>query len=167
MLGVSNVSFGLPNRSMITASFLGMALNRGLSAAIINPQDEQVMAAYHAARAVLGHDEGFAGFIGKYSSVTPQAAPTQARPADAAQTKLEVKSLGDAIVAGLDTHAAAAAKALLDGGEQPLSVIEAHVIPALTEVGARYESGKLRPSAPLPRPPRGCPPPPPSRKKVS
>jgi len=142
VLGVSNVSFGLPGRSMITASFLGMALNRGLSAAIINPLDAQVMTAYHAARAVLGHDEGFSAFIGKYSAVTLQVASAQPQ-AEKAAGRPEGKSLTDTIVAGLEAHAAAAAVSLLDGGVEPLKLIETHVIPALTEVGNRYESGKI------------------------
>ena len=140
VLGVSNVSFGLPNRSLITAAFLSMAFNRGLSAAIMNPLDAQVMAACHAARAVLGFDEGFSIFIGKYSEVTLQAVPAQAQ---AAQSRPEGGSLGDTIVAGLEAQASAAAAALLDGGLQPMALIETHVIPTLTEVGKRYESGKI------------------------
>lgn len=142
ILGVSNVSFGLPGRSMITASFLAMALNRGLSAAIINPLDENVLSTYYAARATLGFDEGFAQFIDKYAKVTLQAVALQAEE-EASKGQLELRSLADTIVAGLEAHASVAAAALLQGGVPPLTMIEEHVIPALTEVGIRYERGKI------------------------
>ncbi len=143
VLGVSNVSFGLPSRSMITAAFLTMALGRGLSAAIINPLDHQVLSAYYAARAALGHDEGFSQFIGKYASVTLEAVDTGREPARAGQGQPESMNLTDTIVAGMENPAAAAASALIAGGVEPLSMIEDYVIPALTEVGSRYESGKI------------------------
>ncbi len=143
VLGVSNVSFGLPGRSMITAAFLAMALNRGLTAAIINPLDEQVLSSFFAARATLGLDEGFSKFIEKYTSVTLRAVSAQADGDDVAQGQLELKSLSDTIIAGLEAHASVAASALLLGGVPPLTMIEEHVIPALTEVGKRYERGKI------------------------
>ena len=113
MLGVSNVSFGLPGRSMITASFLAMALNRGLSAAIINPLDEQVLSSYYATCAALGYDEGFARFIGKYAKITLQAVATQAEGEEESKGQLELRSLSDTIIAGLEAHASVAAAALL------------------------------------------------------
>jgi len=141
VLGVSNVSFGLPNRSLITSSFLAMALHDGLSAAIINPLDQQVLSAFYAGRATLGHDDGFAQFIDRYANVTLQMGESQAVAGSGKHT--ENKSLADAIIAGMDARAADAARALLADGAAPLAVIEQHVIPALTEVGARYESGKI------------------------
>jgi 5-methyltetrahydrofolate--homocysteine methyltransferase len=140
VLGVSNVSFGLPNRSMITAAFLSMALDRGLSAAILNPLDPQVLSAFYAARATLGHDEGFARFIGKFSSVTVRVS---GKAEESGAGKGGDGSLRETIIAGLENPADAAAAALIAGGVQPLAVIEEHVIPALAEVGARYESGKI------------------------
>ena len=142
VLGVSNVSFGLPGRGMVTAAFLSLALGAGLDAAIINPLDEQVLSAYYAARAALGHDEGFSAFIGKYANVTLQVS-AQADAAGNTGGKGETGSLRDFIVAGLENHASAAASALIADGIQPLHMIEEYVIPALTEVGKRYESGKI------------------------
>ena len=143
VLGVSNVSFGLPNRSMITAAFLSMALHDGLSAAIINPLDQQVLSAFYAARATLGHDAGFAQFIDRFAAVTLQTVAPESKAAAGSGKQTENKSLTDAILAGMDAPAADAAIALLAHGEPPLDVIEQYVIPALTEVGARYESGKI------------------------
>ncbi len=141
VLGVSNVSFGLPGRSLITAAFVSMALLRGLSAAIINPLDGQVLPAFHAASATLGFDAGFADYIQKYSAVTLQTVVQKDAPK--ADAKAGGDSLSALIIAGMDGPAGDAAAALLAKGEQPLAVIENHVIPALTEVGARYESGKI------------------------
>ncbi len=142
VLGVSNVSFGLPNRSLITASFLSMALRDGLSAAIINPLDPQVQSAFFAATAALGHDEGFARFIDRFSAVTLQAVSAGQAEA-AAKPAAEAGSVSGAIIAGMETPAAEAAVALLDKGLPPLELIEKHVIPALTEIGTRYENGKI------------------------
>jgi 5-methyltetrahydrofolate--homocysteine methyltransferase len=142
VLGVSNVSFGLPNRSLITSAFLSMALHRGLSAAIINPLDAQVLSAFYAARATLGHDAGFAEYIRKYSQATLQAV-TQKTADTPAPGMPDKGALQDAIIAGMEAPAGAAAAALIKSGVKPLQVIEAHVIPALTVVGARYESGKI------------------------
>ncbi|MFH1880172.1 MAG: dihydropteroate synthase, partial [Bacillota bacterium] len=142
VLGVSNVSFGLPNRSLITAAFASMALQNGLSAAILNPLDPQVLASFHAARATLGHDEGFAEFIEKYAAVTMQTVNHPSAAGDGGRGG-ETNSLRDTVIAGLETPAAAAASALIAGGVQPLTVIEDYVIPALTEVGVRYESGMI------------------------
>lgn len=141
VLGVSNVSFGLPSRSLVTSAFVSMAMQRGLTAAILNPLDAQVLSAFHSARAVLGHDAGFAEYIKKYSEVTVQA--VRQAPAPPADAKAEQGSLQTLIISGLDAPAEAAAAALIAQGTEPLQVIEGHVIPALTEVGARYESGKI------------------------
>lgn len=143
VLGVSNVSFGLPNRSLITASFLSMALKDGLSAAIINPQDPQVCSAFFAARATLGHDDGFAQFIDKFSAVTLQAVSAQGQTDAGTKPRSGNTTLTEAIIAGMENPASALAVTLLADGVPPLTVIEEHVIPALTEVGTRYESGKI------------------------
>ena len=140
VLGVSNVSFGLPGRSLITASFVAMALYSGLSAAIINPLDGQVRSAFLSSRALLGHDAGFAEHIQKYSQVAVQFVEQKPAAAPDAAPKEDLQAL---IVAGMDGPAGDAAAALIAQGTAPLQVIEAHVIPALTEVGVRYESGKI------------------------
>ncbi len=142
VLGVSNVSFGLPNRSMITAAFVPMALYCGLSAAIINPLDSAVLSAFHAASAALGHDPGFADYIRSYADLTLNV--TLSGRADAAANPVQPKeTLEQLIIGGMEGGVVAAAKALMEAGEAPLTVIETHIIPALTEVGARYESGKI------------------------
>ncbi len=190
VLGVSNVSFGLPNRGLLTAGFLAMAMERGLSAAIVNPLDESVRAAYDAACAVLGYDEGFAGYLARYSVMAQKSAPeasapetaaareavrlageairqaeaalkvtptapaggttacacaacTAAAPQESSAPAADGEALTHTILRGLAKAAEDAARARMDAGETPLSVVENGVIPALTEVGARYERGEF------------------------
>ncbi|NLI22124.1 MAG: dihydropteroate synthase [Clostridiales bacterium] len=235
VLGVSNVSFGLPRRPVVTAAFLAMALESGLSAAIINPLDEGVRQAFEGASAALGYDEGFQRYLARYGGGDGAAAYAPAQPAgtaaaDGAQTEAAREAIrlageairraeaalkiaapaggacncaacaafaaagGDvgktgaggpnagadqpaaggfagaqagtaagkpagngagapagasadalfqAIVRGLAKAAAETAEALMDAGAKPLSVVETGVIPALSEVGARYERGEF------------------------
>lgn len=147
VLGVSNVSFGLPNRPAMTASFLSMALAAGLDAAILNPLDPVVCAAFWAGRALTGCDKGMEDYLQTMQRLPPltstAAAPAFAS-APAAQDGAEAgDALFRAIRGGLAGDARLAAQALLDAGREPLSLIEGSVMPALTEVGARYERGEL------------------------
>ena len=253
VLGVSNVSFGLPRRGVVTSAFLSMALERGLSAAIINPLEEAVRAAYEGAISALGYDEGFARYLQTYGaagaaesmpakgavSTGAATAAMQAKlGADVAAARVAIRQAGEAIrladvalqgqasegalhragdcaacaaatgagnpqgakastdphsgsslgagtrgavggelgkldapgatagqqaaaaaqganasaqasfaplfqaiVRGLTKSAADAAITAMDMGANPLSVVEHGVIPALSEVGARYEQG--------------------------
>lgn len=232
VLGVSNVSFGLPRRGMVTAPFLCMALERGLAAAIINPLDAAVMDAYRGATATLGLDEGFERYLAAYaggegeaggkaadaqragagavasaeteaarqavrqageairraeaalklSGAATTAAPlpggadcaacAAARAGHAAEVAAAPQGAGGeagaatgaapaaaqagvaaepdgleavfkAVVRGLGKAAADAANAAMDAGAPPLSAVEQGVIPALAEVGARYERGEF------------------------
>lgn len=147
VLGVSNVSFGLPNRPAMTASFLSMALAAGLDAAILNPLDPVVCAAFWAGRALTGCDKGMEDYLQTMQRLPPltstAAAPAFAS-APAAQDGAEAgDALFRAIRGGLAGDARLAAQALLEAGREPLSLIEGSVMPALTEVGARYERGEL------------------------
>ena len=146
VLGVSNVSFGLPNRPAMTASFLSMALAAGLDAAILNPLDPVVCAAFWAGRALTGCDKGMEDYLQTMQRLPPLT--STAAPAfvsgPAAQDGAEAGDLlFRAIRGGLAGDARLAAQALLDAGREPLSLIEGSVMPALTEVGARYERGEL------------------------
>ena len=131
VLGVSNISFGLPNREKINTSFFTMAMERGLDAGIINPMSESMMNAVINARALLGYDPACESYIDKNS----------------AEEKITVKSenisLEDAVKLGLKEEAARTTKTLLSGGEKPLDIINNRLIPALDAVGRDFESGKL------------------------
>ncbi len=131
-LGVSNISFGLPNRDALNSVFFAMALESGLSAAIMNPASSDMKRVAYAHRALAGQDESFTRFIAFSEGVT---APPPAK-------NLEAMSLADAVIRGLPESASAAAAQLLET-KAPLTVIEEDVIPALDEVGRGYEAGKL------------------------
>ncbi len=131
-LGVSNVSFGLPQRENVTAAFFLMALQAGLNAAIMNPLSEAMMRAYRAFCALSGFDENCMAYIEAYRQ--QGSAPAPAAPAAC--------SLQDAIERGLKEAAGQAAEELsqtLPG----LEIINTHIVPALDAVGRRFEEKTL------------------------
>ncbi|HEX3039990.1 MAG TPA: homocysteine S-methyltransferase family protein [Caproiciproducens sp.] len=130
-LGVSNISFGLPQRENINAAFFTMALQSGLSAAIVNPNSQAMMNAYYAYCALSGCDEKCMGYIAKYSVQKTEAAPVS-----------EELSLHSAIVQGLKDSARSAAEKLLHD-TPPLEIIDSQLIPALDAVGRGFERGTL------------------------
>ncbi len=133
ILGVSNISFGLPQREIINANFFTMALQNGLSCAIINPNTDAMMRAYRAFLALTDQDVQCAGYIAAYGNqptVAPQAAADSAIP------------LGESIERGLREHAAQAAKAALQT-VPPLELVNTELIPALDRVGKGFEAGTV------------------------
>ena len=140
-LGVSNVSFGLPNREIITAAFFSLALENGLSAAIMNPNSAEMMKCYYSFRALHGLDDNCTDYIeniGKYASVA--AAPAQATGA-AGETAKDSEFQSDlqrAIVKGLKEQAAALTIERLKT-EEPLDIVTSQIIPALDIVGKGFE----------------------------
>ncbi len=132
ILGVSNISFGLPQRPQINATFYTMALQNGLDFGIINPNSEDMMRAYHGYRALAGIDENCADYIAQYGNA----------PKSAAVIEKADMTLGEAIEKGLQERAHTAATALL-ATQQPLAIIDGELIPALDRVGKRFETGEL------------------------
>ena len=133
ILGVSNISFGLPQREIINANFFTMALQNGLSCAIINPNADVMMRAYRAFLALTDQDAQCAGYIAAYGNqptVAPQAAADSAIP------------LGESIERGLQERAAQAAKAALQT-VPPLELVNTELIPALDRVGKGFEAGTV------------------------
>ena len=139
-LGVSNVSFGLPDREIITAAFFTCAMENGLSAAIMNPNSSEMMKSYYSYRALHGIDDNCTDYIeniGKYAMVA--AASVSAPGAENADTKAEFDSeLQRAIVKGLKEQAANLTVKLLET-EEPLSIVTTQIIPALDIVGKGFE----------------------------
>ena len=133
-LGVSNVSFGLPRREVVNAAFLLLALEKGLSAAILNPGSAPMLEALSAFRALRGLDPNCRDYI---AAMAGSAAPAPA-PAPAAGMDLAA-----AVERGLKESAVAAARTALDGGKAPMELIDGALIPALDRVGAAFETGKL------------------------
>ena len=132
VLGVSNISFGLPYRPAVNANFYTMALHAGLSAGIINPLSRDMMCSFDSYRALMGYDTNCETYIAKYGNQT--AAP--------AQTQSGEFSLQDAIEKGLKEEAHHAARRMLEE-EQPLDIINHSMIPALDRVGKGFEAGTV------------------------
>lgn len=131
-LGVSNVSFGLPQREHINAAFFTMALQNGLSAAIVNPNSATMVDAYYAFCALIGTDAQCMDYIGRFSQQE-----TAVKPATGTQVPLQ-----EAIFRGLKESAGTAASALL-AEREPLDIINTEMIPALDRVGMDFEKGTL------------------------
>ena len=133
VLGVSNISFGLPNRPLITQNFLIQAMHAGLTLPIINPNQKEMLDAVAAFRVLSGEDRECRTYVARF---TGEPALVQAAPAAGNLT------LDDAIIRGLKAEAGKLAKAALET-EDELSLVEGHLIPALDRVGEGYEQGKV------------------------
>ncbi len=131
VLGVSNISFGLPNRGLITQSFLTQAMGAGLTLPILNPNQREMMDAVAAFRVLSGEDAACRSYIARFTDV-----PAAPKPAEGGSLTLE-----DAIVRGLKSDAARLAEKMLET-EPELSVVEGHLIPALDRIGEEYEAGR-------------------------
>ena len=131
VMGVSNISFGLPGREAVNSTFFTMALEAGLSCGIINPQSKAMLDAYYGFRALAGYDEGCKEYVQHYADAPKATA-----------TLVSEMGLYDAIVKGLaEASRKAAAKALET--EKPLDVINKYMIPALDFVGNGFEKKTL------------------------
>lgn len=139
-LGISNISFGLPNRDAITSTFFAICLENGLSAAIMNPFSGDMMKTYFAYRALHGLDENCGDYIDFASKYVPAAAATTAvTQLAAASASEEYKSaLQKAVVKGLKDQAGELTAKLLEE-TAPLEIVQNEIIPALDIVGKGYE----------------------------
>ena len=132
VLGVSNISFGLPNRPLITSAFLLRALSAGLTLPIVNPCQREIMDMIAAFRVLSGEDQKCQRYVERFAQASPAAAPS---PAERRLT------LADAIVRGLSADAALLAREALASQEE-MALVEGTLIPALDRVGADYEAGR-------------------------
>ena len=132
VLGVSNISFGLPNRLLMTQAFLMQALYIGLTLPIMNPCQKEMMDAVAAHRVLNGEDEGCQNYVARFANAPAAAAPAATAPG---------MTLDAAILRGLKADAARLAKAALET-RSGLEIVEQELIPALDKVGADYEAGR-------------------------
>ncbi|MBR2181229.1 MAG: homocysteine S-methyltransferase family protein [Oscillospiraceae bacterium] len=136
-LGVSNVSFGLPNRDAINGTFFALALENGLSAAIMNPYSQDMMKVYYTYRALHGLDENCADYISAAESfITAPSAATATVKKDEVEFKSE---LSEAIIRGFKDKAGQLCAALLSSSA-PLDIVTNEIIPALDTVGRGFEN---------------------------
>ena len=131
-LGVSNVSFGLPERDILNGVFFALALQSGLSAAIVNPHSAEIMKTWYGYRALTGRDAQFADYLAFARACAPAAQPS------APAAEAEGSDLQRAIVKGFKERAGEITRSLLDG-RGGLDLIEHEVIPALNAVGEGFE----------------------------
>ena len=131
-LGVSNISFGLPNRELVNSTFLTMALEEGLDLPIINPNIDAMTGAVRAYRVLSGIDKNSVEFIESYNDAAPQVKP-KAR---------EDISLDAAVYSGLKNEGADVTARLLESTD-PMEIVNNMLIPALDKVGEDFEKGKI------------------------
>lgn len=134
VLGVSNISFGLPNRGLVNSTFLTMALEQGLDLPILNPNIEVMSGAVRAFRVLSGYDKNANDFVAAYNDAPP--APPAAKPQNGET------DLSTAVYSGLKNEGAAATEKLLET-EDAMAIVNEKLIPALDRVGADFENKKI------------------------
>lgn len=163
ILGVSNISFGLPNREFVTSSFFTLAMHNGLGAAIMNPLSIEMMKVWHCFCLLNSQDKdclNYINFSQKYDEVKEKeksllllesagasgaaAAGTSLKPAEnVSSSEQEVSPLSGAIIHGLKDDAAKFARQLLESGSEAVQVVDGHIIPGLDYVGQKFEQKKM------------------------
>lgn len=131
VLGVSNISFGLPNRQIVNSHFMTMALSFGLDLAIINPNIAEMMQSFRVYNLISGNDKNGEKYIESFGKQVESGVASN-----------NADSLKDCIVKSLTSNAIQVVKSLLKS-QNGLDIIDSEVIPALDYVGDMYEKGKL------------------------
>ena len=139
VLGVSNISFGLPCRGYLNTTFLTMAMAAGLDLAIMNPNTPEMMAAVRSYRVLTAQDAQSADYVAAYANVQLQTTRTVTAAAAVTQSG---DALFEAVRRGLKAEARAAAEDALQSRE-PLEVVNTSLIPALDAVGDGFEKGTV------------------------
>lgn len=140
VLGVSNISFGLPARPVLSATFFTMAIEAGLKAAIINPKDERMMDVLRAAKVLLGQDvraEQYIAHYGQHVAVAAVAVTSDDKP-------LTVRELlSKAIIEGDKDAVVPLVSRALEEGLEPLQISNEGLLPGLEEVGRRFGKNQI------------------------
>ena len=145
ILGVSNVSFGLPNRDYINATFFANAMERGLSAAIMNPNSIDMLKAYYAFCALKGYDDRCTSYVEFATVDAPKMVPATVTGAvtgadiAAKEDTVNGTPLMQTIIKGMKDAAVLATKQVLSEGKDSFTVIQNEIIPALDVVGKGFE----------------------------
>ena len=134
-LGLSNLSFGLPARELLNSTFLSLAAGAGLTSCIANPSAQRLREAADALKVLCNHDAHTSSFIASYSGWKPGEGSIQVRQGAGAAAK----TLAEAVLNGDKENVLTLLTAELDAGADPFTLVQETLIPAITEVGARYE----------------------------
>lgn len=141
VLGVSNISFGLPARPLVNQNFLMMAMTQGLDLPIINPNLDAMMAAVRCYHLLMNIDTEARAYIAAYGNASVPTSITQGPIAQTAAPTGE-RTLAQIVAAGLKGEAGPAARRLLETAD-PMEVVDDILIPALDKVGADFEAGSV------------------------
>lgn len=136
-LGVSNISFGLPERELVNSTFLTMALEEGLDLPIMNPNVEAMTGAVRAYRVLRGIDKNSSEFISIYNNASPKMSPEMS-----VNSESDNVDLATVVCNGLKGKAAVITEKLLESVE-PMKIVNAMLIPALDRVGEDFEKNKI------------------------
>lgn len=143
VLGVSNISFGLPCRSYLNTTFLAMAMAAGLDLAIMNPNTPEMMAAVRSYRVLTAQDKQSADYVAAYADVQIQSQQISKNTPENGKTLSATEdALFEAVRRGLKDEARTAAEASL-ASREPLDVVNTSLIPALDVVGDGFEKGTI------------------------
>lgn len=143
VLGVSNISFGLPNRELVNQTFLTLALAHGLDLPIINPNVPAMTGAVRAYHLLYNRDPGAQEYIAAYAGMKTTASPAPAAPAASeASAKPSQEGLAYAVENGLKAEAARLTASLLETTDA-MEIVDTLLIPALDHTGAAFEKGTL------------------------
>lgn len=148
VLGVSNISFGLPGRELVNHTFLAMALSYGLDLPIINPNVASMSGTVRAYRLLMGHDRNSIEYIDAYNNqlqymiLSDTTSSKMQNSKESADKNTDTNSLGYAIENGLKNDGARITKEMLSVMDS-MEIINAHLIPALDKAGSEFEAGKI------------------------
>ncbi|WP_312091780.1 homocysteine S-methyltransferase family protein [Aminipila sp.] len=137
LLGVSNISFGLPQREIINRNFLAVAINAGLDMPIMNPMDEGMKEAIYAHNVLSGYDEGCKNYIEKYAKTPERDKQNKDKKNDSSDT-----DIAHAVRKGLKNETKLATEQLLESMEE-MEIINQKLIPALDALGTLFEKGDI------------------------
>lgn len=137
--GLSNVSFGLPARATVNLTFLGMAIGRGLNCAIANPSAPGIVDAVIASDALSGRDPQLDRYLAHHAVAASSETPRQTTPAPAPAAQSPEELLRDAVLRGKKEAVPAILDTLIAAGKAPGELVDGILIPAITEVGNRFE----------------------------
>ncbi|MDD6570186.1 MAG: cobalamin-dependent protein, partial [Acidaminococcus sp.] len=146
VMGVSNISFGLPSRDAVNSAFFALAMQAGLSAGIINPNSAPMMQAYIAYGALSGKDEGCKKYVDYFANAPQMVLVAKTAAAGGAGDAAKVEpgsSIQQAIIKGLTTKVEQGVRQALDSGRKALDIINEDMIPGLNVVGDLFEKKKL------------------------
>ena len=135
-LGVSNVSFGLPNRDVLNSVFFALALENGLSGAIMNPYSNEMMKTYYTFKALKGLDDNCADYISVAESFTTTVTQNKKETTAVSESSSELMF---SIIKGFKEKSGEITKEMLKT-KAPLQIVNGEIIPALNEVGSGFEN---------------------------